>query len=164
MITDLIKMTLAVFTLICAMWTSTPVTDTVSVPINGKDGTADFKIDDGTNSRAYACFLDMFRVREITEMTVTDTFCVEGTADQEPGRSQLVGEISGILKKGGALSGPLIPAPQGVTILMTYSAGCTISCKANFTEASADRLVNQTARFSGRFLSKGAYVVTWARS
>lgn len=126
--------------------------------INGKDGTADFSI----GGVSFKCFLDMFRVREVIEMTTSDTFCTEGSADQEPGRSQLVGELAGIGKKGVANSGPLIPAPQNVAVVATYSTGCTISTYVNFVEASADRLVNQTMRIGGRWLSKGAYVVTWA--
>lgn len=126
--------------------------------INGKDGTADFTI----GGISFKCFLDMFRVREVIEMTQADTFCTEGTADQEPGRSQLVIELSGIGKKTVANSGPLIPAPQNVSFVATYSTGCTISGSLNFTEANADRLVNNNMRIGGRALSKGAYVVTWA--
>lgn len=140
------------------------VTDTTSLPINGKDGTADFQIESGADMQSYKCILDMFRVRELIEMTNADTFCTEGSADQEPGRSQLVGELSGVGKKGGPASGPLIPAPQGVAVLMQWSTGCTIACDVNFVEASADRLVNQTARIGGRFLSKGAYVVVWDKA
>lgn len=143
---------------------STAVTDTTSKPINGKDGTADFTIDDGTNITSYKCILDMFRVREVTEMVAADTFCVEGVADQEPGRSQLIFEISGIGKKLGAASGPLIPAPQGVALKLTFSTGCFMTFSANFAEASCDRMVNQNCRISARGMSKGAYVVTWNRT
>lgn len=127
--------------------------------INGRDGTADFTID----GDSYKCFLDMFRVREVVEMSNADTFCTEGSADQEPGRSQLQGECAGIAKKGIANAGPIIPAPQGVEVVMQYSTNCTITLDANFTEAFADRVVNQNARIGGRFLSKGSYVVAWDR-
>jgi hypothetical protein len=143
---------------------STTITDTTSTTINGKDGTADFTLDNGASLYSYRCILDMFRVREIIEMTSSDTFCQEGNADQEPGRSQLQIEIAGLGKKNGPTSGPLIPAPQDVAIVMQFSTGCTISCRVNFTEATADRLVNQTMRIGGRALSKGAYVVTWDRT
>jgi hypothetical protein len=125
--------------------------------INGKDGTANFSI----AGVLYATLLDMFRIREVTEMTNADTFSIEGTADQEPGRSQLVGELTGIGKKEITISGPLIPAPQNVAVVATYSVGCTITLQANFTEASADRMVNQNMRIGGRFISKAAYTVTW---
>jgi len=125
--------------------------------INGKDGTADFTI----ATVSYKCFLDMFRVREVVEMVTSDTFCTEGEADQEPGRSQLQGEISGIGKKGITASGPLIPAPQNVAVVMTFSTSCTLTCTANFSEAYADRLVNQNMRIGGRFLSKGTYTLAW---
>lgn len=126
--------------------------------INGKDGTASFTL----AAVDYKCFLDMFRIREVIEMSVTDTFCNEGTADQEPGRSQIQCEISGIGAKGITASGPLIPAPQNVAIVATFSAGCHIDFTANFTEANADRLVNQTMRIGARGLSKGTYTKTWA--
>lgn len=138
--------------------------DTTSKTINGKSGTADFTIDDGTTILSYKCILDMMRFREIIEMTAADTFCIEGTADQEPGRSQLQFEIGGLGKYDGVSSGPLIPAPQNVAIKATIHTGCFLTLTANFTEASLDRLVNQNARIGARGLSKGAYVVTWDKS
>lgn len=139
--------------------------DTTSTVINGRDGTADFTIDNGVNTISYRCILDMMRIREVIEMTTADTFCIEGTADQEPGRSQIVGEISGLGKKNGPASGPLIPAPQNVPVVMTFSTGCFISFQGvNFTEAYCDRLVNAACRIGGRFLSKGPYVITWDRT
>lgn len=143
---------------------STPVVDTTSKVINGKDGTAQFTIDDGTNIKSYKCFFDSIDIREITEMTTADTFCIEGTADQEAGRSQLQFSVTGLLKKGGLLSGPLIPAPQDVSCVATFSTGCFFTFSANFTESTATRLVNQNARLSARGLSKGVYTVTWQLS
>lgn len=140
---------------------SSPLADTTSKTINGKDGTAQFTIDNGTNILSYACILDSIRIREVTEMTNADTFCIEGVADQEPGRSQILGDIGGIGKKGGPASGPLIPAPQNVPIVITFSTGCTLTLSANFAEADCIRLVNQNCRISGRFMSKGAYVLVW---
>ncbi len=74
------------------------VTDTTSKTITGKDGTANFTITVGGDEIEYKCILDMFRIREVIEMTNADTFCVEGAADQEPGRSQLQFEIAGALQ------------------------------------------------------------------
>jgi hypothetical protein len=137
--------------------------DTTSKTINGKDGTADFQIKPfgETDSTSYKCILDMFRVREVIEMTNADVFCIEGTADQEPGRSQIVGEASGIGKKGGIAAGPLIPAPQNADLVLQFSTACTLTFTSNFTEASADRTVNQNMRIGFRFLSKKAYVLAW---
>lgn len=140
------------------------VADTTSKPITGKDGTADFTMDDGTNLRSLKCHLDLMRFREVTEMTTSDTFCIEGTADQEPGRAQIVFEIAGLAKYDGPSSGRLLPAPQGVAILATLHTGCTLAFSANFTEAELVRLVNQNARVNARGLSKGAYVVVWDQS
>lgn len=131
--------------------------------ITGKDGTADFIIGP---TQSYKTVLDMFRIREITEMFNTDVFANEGTADQEPGRSQLIGEISGIGAQGSVETGPLIPAPQSVNIKATYSGaptGSFITLQSNFPEANADRLVNQVMRIGARFLSKKTYTVTWVR-
>ena len=140
--------------------------DTTSKPITGKSGNADFTWDDGTTKLSLKCILDMFRVREVIEMTNADTFCTEGQADQEPGRSQLVGEITGLLKYDGPSSGPLIGIAglQNAELVLTYFTACTITFKANFTEATAERVVNANARMSARFLSKGAYVVAWDKS
>lgn len=155
-----------VFALISAVvWgVGTLVPDTTSKPITGKDGTADFTIDDGTNIRSLKCHLDLMRFREVTEMTVTDTFCTEGSADQEAGRSQLIFEIAGVAKYDGPSSGRLLPAPQNVAIVATIRTGCTLTYSANFTEAEIVRLVNQTGRISGRGLSKGTYAVVWDQS
>lgn len=140
--------------------------DTTSTTINGKDGTAKFAIYNGfyataTTGIEYKTILDMMRIREVNEMTTADTFSIEGTADQEAGRSQIQGEISGIGKKGGPASGPLIPAPQDVGVLMTFSTGCTLSMNVNCPEAECIRLVNQNCRITARILSKAAYVLTW---
>lgn len=143
------------------------ISDTTSTTISGMDGTANFTIilAGGTDETEYKCVLDMFRIREVIEMTAADTFCTEGSTDQEPGRSQLQFEIAGIGKKNGPASGPMIPAPQGATVKATYSTGCFILMpKTNFTEASADRLVNQNMRISARGLSKGPYSVTWDKT
>jgi hypothetical protein len=128
-----------------------------STTVNGKDGTADWS----QATTSYKALLDMIRIREVIEMTNADTFALEGTADQEPGRSQLVFEIGGIAKKGLVTGGPMIPAPQNVAIVVTFTSGNTITFTANFTEATADRLVNQNMRLAARGLSKGAYVVVW---
>lgn len=133
------------------------VFDSTSQTIDGKDGTADFTI----NNLSYRCILDMMRAREVVEMTNSDTFCIEGVADQEPGRSQIQFEIAGIGKKGGPASGPMIPCPQDVPVLMTFSTGCYLTMSVNFTEAEAIRVVNQNMRITGRGLSKAVYVLTW---
>jgi len=134
--------------------------------ITGKDGHGDYLI----GAQSYRTVLDMFRIREITEMFNVDVFANEGTADQEPGRSQLIGEISGVGAQGSIVTGPLIPAPQSVAVKAVYSGTgatgtvvptCYISCNANFPEANGDRLVNQVMRIGARFLSKKIYTCTW---
>lgn len=153
---------IALLMLAALIWGAGTLTpDTTSTTITGRDGTANWTHDDGTTILEYKCILDMFRIREVNEMTNADTFCIEGRADQEPGRSQLVFEIAGLGKKNGPSSGPMIPAPQNVVVKATFSTGCLITFSANFTEAEATRVVNSNMRISARGLSKGTYVVTW---
>ncbi len=161
--TPLFLTAMAVIAAALALWASTEVNDTTSTTINGQDGTADFTIDDGSDNIHYKCILDTVRLREQVEMTRADTFCIEGSSDQEPGVSTLFCEISGVGKKGGPASGPLIPAPQNVIIKATFSTGCFLTMTVNFSEATADRLVNQNMRIGGRCQNKGAYVLTWDR-
>jgi hypothetical protein len=148
--------------LVASLNVGSPINLTSEKPITGKDGTADFSVDDGTSQRHYKCILDMFRLREVIEMTVADTFCSEGSASQDAGRSQLQFEIAGLLMKDGPLAQPLIPAPQNAAIIATFSTGCFVSMSSsNFTESALDRVVNQNGRMGARGLSKGIYTVTW---
>jgi hypothetical protein len=128
--------------------------------ITGKDGTADFTI----GSQSYRTVLDMFRIREIIELVPQDVFSIEGVADQEAGRSQIVGECTGLGKKGAVQAGPLIPAPQDVAQVLTFSTGCFLTLSTNWSEFSADRLVNTNMRIGGRFVSKATYALTWVVS
>jgi len=133
------------------------------VRINAKSGGAAFTVQpEGAGTPTdYTSLLDTIRLRELTGMDPSATFSTEGTNDQEPMSSQIVFEMGGLNTRGGAASGPLIPAPQNAAIKATYSAGCFFTFNANFTEAWADRLVNQQSRIGARGLSKGAYVKTW---
>jgi hypothetical protein len=142
-------------------YASTPVVDTTSKTINGRDGTAEFTIDDGTSIINYKCILDTMRIREITPMDPANVFCTEGTSDQDPGTSTLLFEIAGLGKKGGGASGPFIPAPQDVAVIFTFSEGCTLSMRINSTESYADRLSGQSMRIGLRGMNKGAYVLVW---
>lgn len=128
--------------------------------ITGKDGTADFTI----SAVSYKTVLDMFRIREVNEMSPQDVFSIEGIADQEAGRSQLVGECTGLNKKGAAQAGPLIPAPQDVGMVLTFSTGCFLTGNWNWPEFEAVRVVNQNSRIGGRFISKATYALTWILS
>lgn len=137
------------------------IADTTSVTITGKDGSADIALQLGAGVTSFKTILDMFRIREMTELFTQDVFSIEGTADQEAGRSQINTEISGLGKKHGPASGPLIPAPQDASLVLTFSTGCLLTQAVNFSEFSADRLVNQNMRIAGRCLSKAVYTLTW---
>jgi hypothetical protein len=129
--------------------------------INGKDGTADFTI----GGLSYRTILDAMEFEEITEMTNSDVFSIEGVADQDPGRSQIAFSIGGLGKKGGPQAGPIQgSAAQNVAIVMTISTGCTLSFSANVTRGTFTRLVNSNARMSARGLSKGTYAFSWVLS
>lgn len=143
---------------------STPLTDTTSKTITGKLGTAAMTLDNGTNIIDYKCILDVMRIREIIPMDTANTFCTEGSSDQEPGTSTLLFEIGGLGKYDGAASGPFIPAPQNVTLLFTFHTGCTLSMASNFSEASLDRVAGVNCRIGARGMNKGAYVMTWDKT
>lgn len=147
--------------LAATIFAGTPVTDTTSKTITGRMGTAEFTLDNGTDIIPYKCILDVMRIREITPMDVTTTFCTEGAADQDPGTPQLIFEIAGVGKYDGPASGPLIPTPQNVVLKMTFHTGCFIDLTANFSEASFDKVAGQNARMGARGVSKGTYTVTW---
>lgn len=133
--------------------------DTPQTVINGRDGTADWTIE----AVSWRCILNEFEIESIAEMLLADVFCNEGTADQEPGREQLRFRISGILGKDHTVyaDGPLIPLPQDVAIVATYSTGCTITFDANFTRAVARRTVNANAALIAEGLSKKTFAVVW---
>lgn len=128
--------------------------------INGRDGTADFTL----AGVSYRCILSDFEVEAVAEMIVADTFCIEGTADQEPGREQLRFRLGGFLTKGDPASGPLIPLPQNVALVFKYSTSCTIGFNANFTRAIARRVVNQNAILAAEGLSKATFTVAWVNT
>lgn len=138
--------------------------------IGGRDGTADVSI----AGVSYKCVLNMFEVESNTELINSDVFCVEGTVDQEPGREQLRFRLMGLLKRVGTVlvpagpafpaAGPLIPTPQNVAVVFTYSTGCTISLtSSNFFRARAVRVVNQNSIVEAEGVSKGAFTVAWLR-
>lgn len=143
---------------------SSTLADTTSRTITGKLGTAKMTMDNGTNILDFACILDVMRLREVTPMDPANTFCTEGTGDQEPGISTLLFEIGGLGKYDGPASGPFIPAPQNVPLVFTIHTGCTFTLNANFTEASLDRVAGVNCRIGGRGMNKGAYVVVWDKA
>ena len=129
--------------------------------INGRDGTADFTIA-GTS---YRSILDAIELREMVELTNSDTFAIEGVADQDPGRTQLAFTISGLGKKGSTPSGPIDAiSVQNVAIVATMSTGCTYSFFANFSESAFTRVANSNSRISARGLSKGTYTKVWQKT
>ena len=144
------------------------ITDTTSKTITGKDGTADIEVTIAGDVHHLKCHMDMFRLREGVEMTTADTFCIEGTADQEPGRAQLAYEMSGLAKKDGPTSLIMFPisaaAVQGALMKFTVSTGCFISGNFNSTESDLVRIVNQNGRIALRGISKPGYVYTWDRT
>jgi hypothetical protein len=134
--------------------------DTPQTVINGRDGTADFTI----ATVSYRCILSEIEIEALAEMLVADVFCNEGTADQEPGREQLRFRLAGLLGKDTPASGPLIPLPQNVAIVATYSVGCTIGFNANFTRGVARRTVNANSALIAEGLSKKTFSVTWDKT
>ncbi len=125
--------------------------------INGRDGTADFSI----AAASYRTKLREFSVESNVAMLRSDVFSIEGVSTQDPGMEQLTFRIVGLGKKGVVNDGPLIPCPQGVAVVATFSTGCTISCNVNFTRATATRTVNENTIITGEAISNGAFTVAW---
>jgi hypothetical protein len=128
--------------------------------INGRDGTADFTI----AGASYAAILNEFECESNVELIDSSVFSIEGVATQDPGMERIFFRLNGLLKKGSAVAGPLIPAPQNVQLVFTYSALCTISFVANFSRALARRTVNRNAVMAGEGVSNGAFAVIWAHA
>lgn len=128
--------------------------------INGRDGTADFTI----NGNSYATVLNEFEAESNVELIDSSVFSIEGVATQDPGMERIFFRLNGLLKKGSSIAGPIIPAPQNVPVVATYSTGCYISCNVNFSRAMARRTVNRNGVIAGEGVSNGAFVVTWAHS
>jgi hypothetical protein len=130
--------------------------------INGQNSVADFTID----TVSYKCIFTTFDIDVTTEQILSSTFCSEPDDEYEPGNTTLVVIVAGLLKRdapdtGTSAAGPLIPPPQGVAIVATFDAGCTISFDANFRRARATRTANQNATMSGEAVSTGPIVVAW---
>jgi hypothetical protein len=140
---------------------STPVVDTTSKTITGKMATAKFTWDNLTNVFDLSCILDVMRIREVIPMDNSTVFCTEGSSSNDPGTATLLFEIGGLGKYDGPASGPFIPAPQNVAIVMTFHTGCTLTMNANFTEASLDKVAGQNARIGARGLNAGTYALAW---
>jgi|SRR6185437_7156071 len=128
--------------------------------INGRDGTGDFTI----NGSSYAAILNEFECESNVELIDSSVFSIEGVATQDPGMERIFFRLNGLLKKGSAVAGPLIPAPQNVPLVFIYSTNCTISFNANFSRALARRTVNRNGVIAGEGVSNGAFSVLWQHS
>lgn len=129
--------------------------------INGRDGTAEFSI----NGVLYSSILNEFEAESNTELIDSSVFSIEGVATQDPGMERIFFRFSGLLKKGAtSASGPMIPAPQGVPVTITFSSSCTIVMPStNFSRVSARRTVNRNGAVSGEGVSNGMFSCNWVR-
>lgn len=128
--------------------------------INGRDGTADWTV----GGVSYAAILNEFECESNVELIDSSVFSIEGVATQDPGMERIFFRVNGLLKKGTAASGPLIPAPQNVALVFIYSTGCTIGFTSNFSRSMARRTVNRNSVMAAEGVSNGAFVVTWVKS
>lgn len=125
--------------------------------INGQDGTADFSI----NGSSYACVLTEHELESNVDQIDSTTFCTETATVYEPGATVNRVRLAGLLKKGSAIAGPMLPLPQNAAIVQTFSAGCTLSYNMNFTRGVFRRTVKQNAVIAAEGLVTGAITKQW---
>jgi hypothetical protein len=146
---------------ILALFIGFALMSNVLTTINAKAGHADVTI----NGVSYNTILREFEVESITNMIDSSVFSIEGVPTQDPGMEQLHFRLTGIGKFGSAESGPLIPAPQYVPLVFTYTTGCFITIpSSNFERSLLRRTVNANAVLTAEGLSNGAFTVTWVKA
>lgn len=125
--------------------------------IGGRDGLANFSID----AVEYECILTEHEFETTTDQVESTTFCTETAPEFEEGETRHVFRIAGLLVKGIAGAGPLLPLPQGAAIVQTFSTGCTLTYDGNFTRGLARRTVKQNGIIAGEGLVTGPVVKAW---
>lgn len=125
--------------------------------INGQDGTADVSI----NGTSYACIFTEHEFETNTAQVDATTFCTETASVYEPGETMHFFRFAGLLKKGGSAAGPLLPLPQNVPIVQTFSTGCSLSYNGNFERGLVRRTVKSNGILAAQGRATGAIVKSW---
>ncbi len=125
--------------------------------INAQSATTDITI----AGKSYRTIFSDVAVDATTDQIDSSVFASEPDGEFEPGSTRLILTLAGLLKKGGEVSGPLIPPPQNQAIEVQYDTDCTINGTFNFRRATARRTVLQNAILSGEAVSTGTFLVAW---
>jgi hypothetical protein len=116
-----------------------------------------------TNS--YKNYFSSARVRSNLPQLDATVFGNEATGDFIAGIERLTIDFGGVLKKGAAQAGPLMPlsGKQGVAFVIEYD-GITnqITGTMNFSEAEASMVVGQLRAITASGFSVGTFTVTWS--
>jgi hypothetical protein len=112
---------------------------------------------------SYKNYFSSARVRSNLPQLDATVFGNEATGDFIPGIERLTIDFGGVLKKGAAASGPLMPlsGKQGVAFSIQYDTGATIAGTMNFSEAEASMVVGQLRAITASGFSVSTFTVTW---
>jgi hypothetical protein len=89
-------------------------------------------------------------------------FSTENVGGQSSvGTEELTYDLRGIMKRGAAEAGPLIPLPQNVTCTVAFDSSCSIAATVNFTRGMAGRGAGTTGTIDGQAYSTGAFTKSW---
>lgn len=93
------------------------------------------------------------------------TFSNEGAGGETSvGTEVLTIELRGIMKRGAANTGPLIPLPVNQAVTVEWDDGCSIACTANFSRAGGYRDAGSIGSIDGLATSTGAFTKSWNTS
>jgi hypothetical protein len=113
---------------------------------------------------SYKTIFTSTRVRSTMPQLDVTTYATEAAGDFIGGIERLTLDLAGILKKGSAVAGPLIPLPQNKAAVITWDTSCTITATVNFSEAEVSRPAGQFGTITGTAFSIGSWVVAWVVS
>lgn len=115
------------------------------------------------NSQSYKQFFSSARVRGNLPQLDATVFANESVGDFIAGIERLTLDFGGVVKKGVAGAGPLLPLSnyQGKTFSVQYDTGCTITGTLNLSEGEIGQVVGQIRPITASGFSVGAFVVTW---
>lgn len=115
-------------------------------------------------SASWKQVFNFVRVRSALPQIDATVFATEQNGEFLAGIERLTIELSGLLKKGAAQSGPLIPLPQNVAFIVQYDTSCTITGTCNFTDGDIARAAGGIGTITATAVSTGTFVVAWVTS
>lgn len=102
------------------------------------------------------------RIRFPLPQQDTTTFLTENVGDSAPGVQRATFDFFGLMAKGAAQSGPILPsAYQNKAISVDFDTSCTVSATCNAQDGGADRSAGNLGVVDASFLSKGAITIDW---